>query len=458
MENLSFFEKINKIFFIGIGGISLSALAIIMKNLGFDVAGSDIQTSEITEKLIHRGISVKRGHKKKHIKDFKPDLVVYSGAIKEENIELRFARLHNIFCLERSSFIERILPYYNQVISISGTHGKTTTTSMIGEIFINAKLPITLHIGGESTNLESNCKSLGNEYFITEACEYRKSFLKIPSDLGVILNIEEDHPDCYKNLEEISKTFSGFVDICTNVVINTKYISCVKEKPKRNLITFSLREENTKNDSLGFYTKNIRKLKNGGYSFSVYKNNVFYERFRLNIFGKHNIYNALASICVADYFNIDKEIIKTTLAKFSGVKRRFERVTSKILPCTIYFDYAHHPTEIKKLLDETKILNMPTICVFQPHTYSRTKKYFKEFLSCFEGIYQIVFYKTYSAREKKIKGGSAKDLYSSLKDNDNVFYFNTFKKILRHLKKYAKSNCLVLFVGAGDIYDIKKWL
>ena len=201
MENLSFFEKINKIFFIGISGISLSALAIIMKNLGFDVAGSDLQTSEITEKLLHRGINVKRGHKKKHIKDFKPDLVVYSGAIKEENIELRFARLHNIFCLERSSFIERILPYYNQVISISGTHGKTTTTSMIGEIFINAKLPITLHIGGESTNLESNCKSLGNEYFITEACEYRKSFLKIPSDLGVILNIEEDHLDYYKDID-----------------------------------------------------------------------------------------------------------------------------------------------------------------------------------------------------------------------------------------------------------------
>jgi len=446
MKNLSFFNKINRIYFIGIGGISLSGLSFIMKSQGFEVCGSDAQKSEITENLIKNGIKVNFLHKENNIKKFKPDLVVFSGAIKVDNAELKYCFKNNILCLERADFIEKILPYFNNVISISGSHGKTTTTSMIGEIFLNAGLNPTIHIGGESINLNSNYYCGNNNFFITEACEYKRSFLKFKSSVGVVLNIEEDHPDCYNNLNEIQQAFDEFSNICSHIVINSDY-----QINNTNFTTFNFKNAN-------FSVKNIRRLKNGGYTFSVLKNNEFYERFTLNIFGKHNILNALASICVADYYNIDKNIIKNALYNFKGIKRRFEQVNSTKFEGTIYFDYAHHPTEIKKLIEETMALNKPIICVFQPHTYSRTQKYFSEFLTAFLGTYQTIFYKTYSAREKVIKGAESIDLYNKLKTCQNVFYYKSFKKIIKHLKQYSKNNCLVLFVGAGDIYNIKNQL
>lgn len=456
MENIEFFKNTKKIYFIGIGGISQSALALIMKKRGFEVCGSDTQESEITTKLEENNIKVNHKHSKKNIDNFTPNLIVFSGAIKDENVELMYARSKNILCLERSDFIEKLLPIYNHTVSISGTHGKTTTTSMIGEIFLNAKKKTTIHIGGESVNLNSNYFCGGDDFFITEACEYRKSFLKFPSEVGVVLNIEEDHPDCYKNLEEISSSFSQFASICKNVCVNCEYVNLLNDK--KDVISFGIKDKNSNDKKVNYLAKNVSKISSGGYRFKVYKNDEFFLNVRLNIFGKHNIYNALASICVADLFDIDKNIIKKSLSEFKGVKRRFEKFDSKVIPSTIYFDYAHHPTEIKNLIDETKILNKPIICVFQPHTYSRTKKYFNDFLLCFKDAYQTVFYKTYSAREKKIVGGSAKDLYKKLKGKRNVYYYNNLRKIIKHLKKYAKSNCLVLFVGAGDIYNIKKYL
>lgn len=448
MKNLSFFENINKIYFIGIGGISLSALASIMKKQGFEICGSDAVKSEITTKLEKENIKVFCRHKRKNIKNFNPDLVVFSGAIKEDNEELKYAVENKIKVLERSKFISIILPFYKNVISISGTHGKSTTTAMIGEIFYKAGLNPTIHLGAESVNLNSNYLALGNDYFINEACEYRKSFLEFKSNLGVILNIEEDHPDCYKNFDEIKSAFNEFYDICDNVVINGNYVKFIERDNKNKIISFNF------SNSI-FTVDQIYSKKNGGYSFNVYKNDKYYLRISLNIFGMHNIYNALASIAVADFYKIDKYIIKKALNEFRGIKRRFEKVNTKF-DGLVYFDYAHHPTEIKKLLEEVEIFNNPIICVFQPHTYTRTQKYFQDFLSSFSSTYQTVFYKSYSAREKEIKGATSKDLYLKLKDKQNVYYYNSFKKIVKHLKKYAKSNTIVLFVGAGDIYNIKK--
>ena len=450
MKNLSFFKNINKIYFIGIGGISLSALASIMKNQGFIVNGSDLVNTEVTKKLEKNGILVYYKQISQNIINFKPDLVVFSGAIHEDNKELKYAKSQNILCLERSKFIAEILPFYKNVISISGTHGKSTTTSMIGEIFEKAGLKPTLHLGAESANFNSNFLIGDNEFFINEACEYRRSFLDFKSNVGVILNIEEDHPDCYNNLEEIKKAFNEFAKICENVVVNENYLDGDDNIEKNKTITFGLKGAN-------FTAHNIKTLENGGTSFKVFKNKVFYTNVSLQIFGKHNALNALASICVADYYNIDKKIIKHSLENFRGIKRRFEKVET-ILPSTVYFDYAHHPTEIKKLLEEVQYFNKPVICVFQPHTYSRTKQYFNDFLNSFKNTYQTVLYKTYKAREKRIIGARSKDLYLNLKNKQNVFYYNSYNKIIKHLKKYAKSNCIVLFVGAGDIYNIKSLL
>lgn len=426
----------------------MSALALLMKKQGFEVLGSDIVKSDITKKLEKNNIKIFYKQKAKNFKYYLPDLIVYSGAIKENNEEIKFAKQKNIPCLERSKFIKEILPFYKNIISISGTHGKSTTTGMISEIFYNQNLKPTIHLGAESINLNSNFVMGNNDFFINEACEYRKSFLEFNSDIGVILNIEEDHPDCYKNINEIKSAFNEFAKGCKHIVINAKYKDIIDNK---NVITFGFRNAN-------FTARKIKSLKNGAFKFSVFKNNKFYTNIKLNIFGKHNILNALASIAVADIFQIEKTVVKESLSNFKGLKRRFEIVKTNKFSSKIYFDYAHHPTEIKKLLEEVKEFNKPIICVFQPHTYSRTKQYFKDFTTSFNLAYQTIFYKTYNAREKKIKGGTSKDIYKNLKKTQNVYYYKSFSKILKHLKKFAKSNTIVLFVGAGDIYDIKKKL
>ncbi len=450
MQNLSDFKALKKIYFIGIGGISLSGLSEIAKSYGIEVCGSDEKPSEITKMLEKNGIKVYKKHRAKNVKNFDPSLVVYSLAVHDDNVELKYAKENNILCLSRAEFLGELLKNYKNVISISGTHGKTTTTTMISEIFLKAGKNPTVHIGGESVNYNTSAIVGDKDYFITEACEYKRAFLRFNSSLGVILNIEEDHPDCYKNISEIYDAFFQFSKICSSVVINIDYLKNNFNENDKNLITFG-----TKNGT--FTAKSIKKL-NTGFSFSVFKNGEFYERFKLNVFGRHNILNALASICVSDYYNIDKQLIKQALSEFKGVKRRFEKVQTNKFLGDVYFDYAHHPTEIKKLLSEVKSLNKAIICVFQPHTYSRTKKYFNEFLSAFSETYQTIFYKTYKAREKKSEGLSAKDLYKALKNKHNVYYYNNFNSIINHLKKYSKPNCVVLFVGAGDIYDIKSMI
>lgn len=451
MRKLSNLNGIKKIYFIGIGGISLSALSVICKKNGFEVAGSDEKLSDITKSLERVGIKVFEGHNKKNIESFDPDLVVYSLAIRQDNPELVHAKNKGILIKERAIFVGEILKNYKNVISVAGTHGKTTTTSMISEVLMLANLNPTVHIGGESVNINSNVVVGDKNFFVNEACEYKKSFLNFKSKIGVILNIEEDHPDCYRNLSEIEKAFADFQKICKICVVNEKYKEKIFSKNKKNCLTFGLKNAD-------FVAKNIKNKTATEFVFDVYKNNKFYEKFKLNIFGKHNILNALATICVCDELKIAKNIIKQALENFKGVKRRFERVETNKFCGEVYFDYAHHPTEIKKLISEAESLNKPIICVFQPHTYSRTKQYFSDFLNCFNNTYQTIFYKTYSARENRIKGASAKDLYKSLKKEKNVFYYNSFKKIIKHLKKYSKSNCLVLFVGAGDIYNIKSLL
>ena len=445
MKNTQFFKDISRIYFIGIGGISLSALSIIMKSNGFCVSGSDEVKSSITQKLESLGIKINYKHSKKNIESFRPDLIVYSGAVKESNSELSFARKSNIKCLERADFLGILTKLYDNVISISGTHGKTTTTTMIAEIFEKAGYNPTIHIGGESVNLNSNVKVGSRDFFITEACEYRKSFLKFKTDVSVVLNVEEDHPDCYKNYDEILSAFEEFVQ---NTKLCCFALSDIKFKSKTKIINFNYK-------NAYFTCKNIIKTKKG-YKFKVFKNETYVKTFELNIFGKHNVLNALAAICVADYFNIDYNIIKLALKEFKGITRRFEKIESKNFNNPVFADYAHHPTEIKKLIEETKSFNKSIICVFQPHTYSRTKKYFNDYLSCFNGSYQTILYKTYKAREKLIKGADAKSLFKSLKkQGENAFYYNSFNKIIKHLKKFVKPNCLILIVGAGDIYNLK---
>ena len=449
MKKLSFLKDKKKLFFIGIGGISLSGIAKICFQLGYEVFGSDITINDNIELLKKLGLMVFVGHNASNIQKVNPDVVVYSGAIKSDNVERIFALKNNIITYERSEFLGLMLKEYKNVISVSGSHGKTTTTCMISEIFLKAKLNPTIHIGGESVNLNTNSLCGDREFFINEACEYRKSFLQFNSKMGVILNIEEDHPDCYKNLSEIQNAFSSFSKICENVVINDDYKNLIQKRD--NVITFSYKNGN-------FTVKKKYKLKNGGYSFVVYKNDKEYGKFILNIFGKHNIYNALASIAVCDYFKINKRIIKDALFEFKGIKRRFEEVNTSVVEGKVYFDYAHHPTEIKNLIDEVREEKKRIFCVFQPHTFSRTNQYFQEFCNAFVGVDKMIFLKTYSARERKIKKSRSYDIYNVVKNKIPSVYFSNKESSINYLKTETTKKDIILFVGAGDIYDLKKKL
>ena len=446
MKLYEYLKKFKHIHIVGIGGISTSAIAKICLNNGVKVSGSDNQSSNITEELKHLGVKIFNKHSENNVKG--ANLVVYTSAVKENNVELLYARKNGILTMERTEFLHNLCSYYKNVIAVSGTHGKTTTTAMIGNIFIEAGLNPTIHIGGECDNFNGNLKLGGTNFFILEACEYQKHLVKIPHNLGVILNIELDHVECYKGYDDLFKTFSEFAEKSEDaVIINEKHFSIVKNKDKT--ISFA---ENMCGD---FYAKNIKFLKDGTMSFNCFKKNKMFGYFRINCYGKHNVYNALAAICVADYYKISYDDIYKGLSNFKGVKRRFEYVGLINNQITIH-DYAHHPTAIETAIKTAKqAFKKQVLVVFQPHTYSRTKFLFSQFISKLNYADNILILPTYPAREKPKDGYSAKKLYNKLKlINNKTKYFTSFNFAFKYLRK--QKNNVVLILGAGDIYKLAK--
>ena len=433
----------NHIYFIGIGGISLSALAMLCLSEGISVSGSDRESNSITEHLSRLGIKIFVGHNAKNINNV--DLVVYSSAISDDNEELVYAREKGIENMERAEFLGMVSSGYQKVIAIGGVHGKTTTTGMMASVFMQAGLNPTVHIGGESKNFGSNIKIGGKEYFITEACEYRESFLKLKPDTAIILNIEEDHPDYYKNLQMILNAFDNFALNSKNVVIGERYKSLISNK---NVTTFSL------SGNSNYYVTNIVCLKNGT-AFSVIKNGKYYARVFIKLFGRHNVYNALSVIAVSEYYGISKKDIIDGLYNFNGIKRRFE-YWGKKGKSVIFHDYAHHPTEIISTIKTAKeYFNKPIICFFQPHTYSRTKRLFSDFVSSFCMCEKIYILPTYPAREKSCDGYSGLYLAKNIiKKGDNCEYVKKFESASKIINSTSK-DAVVLILGAGDIYKLK---
>jgi len=293
---------------------------------------------------------------------------------------------------------------------------------MLASIFIEAGLKPTVHIGGESKTTNGNMLIGEKDFFITEACEYKNSYLKFGQHLGVILNIENDHTDYFKDVNAVYSSFSQFYNLSKKV-------------------------------------KDIKLNKNFHTTFTVFKKSKSLGKFEITSPLKHNVYNALASIATAIYYNVPPNKIKTGLKKFEGIKRRFEYIC-KIENSIIIHDYAHHPTEIMSTISSCKdIYNMPITAVFQPHTYTRTKTLMSEFLKCFNEVSKIIIAKTYAAREKPLKEGSAQSLAINLKKGGKqVNYFNNFKKIKKHLLKTTQKNQIILVLGAGDIEDLAHML
>lgn len=460
------FLEIKKIHFIGIGGISVGALAEYCLSLGIKVTGSDINKNSIISKLEKLGAIIHIGHSANNLyiennvlencNDISlrnlPNLVVYSSAIKEENVELKFANKLNIKTMKRSEFLGLILSQYSCGIAISGSHGKTTTTALISDIFIMANKNPTAMVGGETENF-GNLRKGDNNFVIYEACEYKKNFLNFKPNIAIVLNIDNDHLDSYKNLSEQIEVFNEFSNYA-----NVKIV-CADDKNSQSIISMSTITFGIKNNA-NFVAKNIIH-KEDGLSFSVYAYNLKMGRITAKLKGIHNIYNLLASIAVANYCKIPFNIIKKAIENFKGVKRRNEFI-GNLFNKPVVCDYAHHPTEIDAISKEYLNKKEKILVVFQPHTYSRTEALKEDFVNTLNKFDNLIIYKTYPAREKYNIKGSAKTLYKSLlksvKNNmqKDFHYANNFLQLNNILSEKAQNIDKIIVLGAGDIYQIMK--
>lgn len=446
-----------KIHMIGIGGVSMSGIADIIMSMGFKVTGSDMVESANTDRLEKQGIHVVIGHKAENVHG--SDIVVYTAAVKEDNPEFVEAKRLGIELIERSSFLGLLTKLYPETISISGTHGKTTTTSMLSQIFIDAGKDPTIQVGADLKILDNQNYRVGkSDYFIVESCEYVRSFLKFFPKTAVVLNIEADHLDCYKDIDDIKSAFNTFINIPNEeglILLNADDKNCmdISKNHKAKLMTFGI-----ENKDADWIAKDIKLNKNGGYSFTAISNGEKID-ITLNVPGHHNVYNALASTAIARSYNISEDIIKQALSEFRGASRRFEYVGT-VNGASIYDDYAHHPTEIKATLSTAKRFKKGTLwCVFQPHTYSRTISLLDEFAEAFYSADKVIITDIYAAREDDPGTVHSKDLVQKLQHNNvDAIYISEFDDIVKYLKENVQPNDVVITTGAGPIYLVGEQL
>lgn len=442
MEKYNRYLNYKRIHFIGIGGVSMSALAKFCVCQNKLVSGSDKVISGETEKLKRLGIKLYLGHHASAVKY--AELVVYSSAISENNEELLQAKKYNIPCVRRSEFLGEILSYYKNSIAVSGCHGKTTCTAMISQIFIEAGESPTVFLGGERMGY-GNFRNGKRKVVVAEACEYKKNFLELPHTVSVVLNIDKDHLDSYDGMEDMVGCFSKFVGK-TLAVINNDDINA-KTMANQTTVTFGIKNPST------FMAKNVRKGKSG-YSFDFYKSNVKVGKVKLSVVGKFNVMNALASLSVADLLGIDFFTAKRALESFTGVKRRSE-LLGKFNNMVCYGDYAHHPKELQATAVALNGFNEKTLVVFQPHTYSRTKYLFNDFIAVLKKTKKLIIYKTYPAREEFDYLGSGENLALALQNEKvNCEYVNDENQLYEKIEQLSKEYSRAIFFGAGDIYDI----
>ena len=451
LENFDL-NKFKNIHMIGIGGISMSGIAEILYNWGYTVTGTDSCASEITNKLNENGIKVHIGHNEDYLNG--ADLVVYSAAIREDNPELILARKNNILTIERGSFVGEITKMYNNTIGISGTHGKTTTTSMVSLCFIEAGLDPSIQVGAILKQLNGNYRVGNSGHFILEACEYVDSFLKFWPKVEIILNIDNDHLDYFKDLEHIKDSFKKYVaKLPTDglLVINADDLSCTQVSKSTNakVVTYGLK------GNANFIAKNITFDDNGFAEFEVFYNDNFFEKIKLSVPGIHNISNALACIALCNEHSISKEAIKNALLSFTGAHRRFEYV-GKCNGASVYNDYGHHPTEIKATIDAVKNRKYnKSWVVFQPHTYSRTFNLLEDFAKVLKEFDNIIIIDIYAAREINTYGISSLDLVNKIKSyGKDALYIPDLNDVPEYIKDNASNGDIVLALGAGNIIDI----
>lgn len=451
------FQNPIHIHFIGIGGISMSGLAEILLKEHFTVSGSDSKASDLTQQLEEHGAKIFIGQRASNI-EAGTDLVVYTAAIHEDNPEWKAANEQGIPMLTRAQFLGQLMDNYAKSIAVSGTHGKTTTTSMIAHILLAAETDPTISVGGMLHAIGGNIRVGNSDVFLTEACEYTNSFLNFHPKYSIILNIEEDHLDFFKDINDIRNSFHRFAGNTSpdGVLIMNSAIERPEEITadlKEKVVTFGL--EGTED----YTATDITYNSNGCASFTFLCGGKKCGHVSLNVPGDHNISNALAAIAFATEAGFSEDLIIRGLQSFGGTVRRFE-YKGKIGNVTIIDDYAHHPTEIAATLKAAE--NYPhdrIICVFQPHTYTRTKAFWDEFSSALALADVVVLADVYAARETDTLGIRSEDLAAAIRaKGTESFYFPSFDAIENFLLEKCMNNDLLITMGAGDVYKIGEHL
>ncbi len=452
MYKINFQQPVH-VHFIGIGGISMSGLAEILLKEGFRISGSDNKESALTDHLEKLGATVFYGQKASNIISG-IDAVVYTAAIHDDNDEYREAVSRGLPMLSRAELLGQLMTNYETSVAVAGTHGKTTTTSMLSHILLAGRKNPTISVGGILKAIGGNIRVGGSKVFVTEACEYTNSFLHFFPKIGIILNIDADHLDFFKDLDDIRRSFHRFACLIPEdgtLIINGEIpnLSEITDDLKCRVITYG-------NDpSFDYSASHISHDELGEASFDLVRHGEVIDRISLSVSGDHNVSNALASIAAADLLCVSLADSKTGLKEFHGTDRRFE-YKGEVNGITIIDDYAHHPTEIKASL--TAAHNYPhkkIWCIFQPHTYTRTKLLFPEFVDALTAADHIILAEIYAARETDTLGISSKNIADALTERGcDAYYFSSFSEIQDFCMEKCQKGDLLITMGAGDVVNI----
>ena len=454
MYQINFNNPIH-IYFIGIGGISMSGLAQVLLDKGFSVSGSDRQPSPLTKSLEDKGAVIYYGQKYENISS-DINLVVYTSAVHSDNPEMMAANDLMIPILSRAQLLGQMMKNYKTPIAVSGTHGKTTTTSMISEILLTADVDPTLSIGGIYKSINGNIRVGRGEHFVTEACEYTNSFLSFFPKISIILNVEEDHLDFFKDIHDIRNSFHQFAKLLPKdgcLIINGTIpgIHEIINDVGCQIITYG------DNSAYDYSPDNISYNELGCATFTLNSPDGSKDIISLGVPGEHNVYNAMAAIALSDLLSLDREIAKKALLAFTGTDRRFEYKGS-FNGISVIDDYAHHPTEITATLQSAaNYHNNKLWCILQPHNYTRTKAFLKDFAKALSLSDEIILAEIYAARETDTLGISSETLKKEIESlGKKCYYFPSFEEIENFVSSNCKTGDLLITMGAGDVVNISE--
>ncbi|NLM06750.1 MAG: UDP-N-acetylmuramate--L-alanine ligase [Tissierellia bacterium] len=440
-------DKETTFHFIGIGGVSMSAMAKILKNEGYNVQGSDSHMSSSTDKLLLAGVKVYKGQRKENING--ANIVIYTDAVKSDNEELQEAKDKGLKIYSRAEFLGLLMKNYEKRIVVSGTHGKTSTTSMLTTIFNRTNLDPTIMIGGDLDEIGGNVRVGGQKYLITEGCEYKANILKYEPTTAIILNIDSDHLDFFKDIDDVLNTFVEYVKKLSEddilILGNNVYgFDALKKNTKAKVISYGEGEADFIISNIVHQADSLTyKLSHKGKDKEV----------KLRVIGDHNVYNATAAVAAAVLNDIDMDSAIKNIAQYKGVHRRLE-YKGEIDGIVVCDDYAHHPTEVEACLQAmSEVKKGRLIAIFQPHTFTRTKLLLKQFGKAFAKSDLTIITDIYAARETDDHSIHSKDLSVEINKNGyNSIYISSFKEILDYLKDEAKAGDTIITIGAGNIY------